>query len=146
MVTHTISIVELIWTTFTFVGLIFNTRQLLRAVGDFVELRRRRINSIREYAATTTVFMFTTWVLVQLMMVMVGTLAMTQPSASPAHISPTSYGITTGFVLISAILGLGGYIMDKRRVSLVAKINSLEEGFAHEPESDTAGRPLQEGG
>lgn len=131
LVTHTISIVELLWTLFTFVGLIFNAKQLRSAVGDFIELRRRRINSIREYAATTTVYMFTTWTLVQGMMVGVGVLAMTVPSPG-ARVQPTSYAISAAFIGVSAMLGIGGYVMDKRRSALIDKINDLEGGFEHE--------------
>jgi hypothetical protein len=109
--------------------MLFNGRQLRRAVGDFVELRRRRINSIREYAATTTVFMFATWTLVQMMFVLVGLVAMTVPSPN-RRVAPTSYVLTGAFVMTSFFLAVGGYIIDQRRKALIAKINSMEEGFS----------------
>lgn len=126
MITHTVSVVELLWTTFCLVGLVFNARQLRRAVVDVSDLRRLRINSIREYAAITTVLMFLTWTITQFMFVLVGAIAMT--SVSPNNkVTPTSYVITVAFILISALFALAGYVIDIRRSKLIEKILEIED-------------------
>lgn len=128
MVTNTISIPELLWTIGTSIGLFFNLRQLTRAVVDFREVRRRRINSIREYAASTTLYMFGSWTFIQVVFVLVGIAAMTIPSPQ-SLVSSVQYAILIGFVGISFFLAISGYIVDNRRAVLINMIAQMEEGF-----------------
>ena len=127
-ITHTITIIELIWTVCGLLGLWFNGRVFRRAAGDYIELRRRRINFIREYAAITTMIAFGTWTVGQLMFALVGAVAMAQPNVS-SSLTPTQAAITVCFILVAVLFALSAYIVDVRRQVIVRKIAEMEEGF-----------------
>lgn len=127
MITHTISVTELIWTLFCTVGLFYNLRIFVRAVHDLSFVRSRKINSIREYSARLTVIAYLTWVTVQGGFVFVGLSAMTIPP--PPHTSATSplqILITGVFLLLSFILALGSYFNETGRQKLVNMLRELE--------------------
>jgi 4-hydroxybenzoate polyprenyltransferase len=105
VITHTISITELVWTLFALTGLVFNGSQLVQAVRDYVFVKKNKINSIREYAATTTFLMFASWTLVQFVFVVIGFLAMLVESPNNV-VSPVSYVLTMAFVVVSALLAV----------------------------------------
>lgn len=86
----------------------------------------RRINSIREYAAITTLTLFLALVMVQIMFVVVGLLAMTVPSPN-GRVQPLSYIITAAFVIVSATFGAVGYVQDRRRQHIVKMIQEIEQ-------------------
>lgn len=125
IITHTVSLVEVIWTLVSLFGLYFNMHVLIRAAGDFLSVKVRRINSIREYAATTTLQLFITLVIVQLMFVVDGILAMTVPSPNN-RVQPLSYVITASFVIVSFVLALLGFMQDRRRHNIVHMIRDVE--------------------
>src|ERR1051326_4501774 len=70
--TSTISILEVAWTAVCLPGLYYAFRLFVRALGDLGILRRSRINSIREYAAITTIILFGSHALVQFVFVQIG--------------------------------------------------------------------------
>lgn len=125
ILTHTISLVEIIWTFICTLGLFFNFRVLMRASGDLQFVKTQKINSIREYAALTTMSMFVALVVVQLVFVIDGCLAMTLPSPGGKP-QPLSYIITASFVLCSCILALLGFIQDTRRRYIITMIEENE--------------------
>jgi hypothetical protein len=106
-------------------GLVFNGSQLVQAVRDYVYVKKKKINSIREYAATTTFLMFASWTLVQFVFVVIGFLAMLVESPNNV-VSPVSYVLTMAFVVVSALLAVSGYITNARRQALIKKIAEIE--------------------
>lgn len=125
MITSTVSYSEIIWTVASIIGLLFNGRQLRRAVGDLSYVKRRRINSIREYSAMTTTFMFFSWTFVQAIFVALGIIALVSHNSTKP--SPSQYGLTMGFIAVSIFLALAGFIIDTRRRELIEKIRSIED-------------------
>lgn len=123
--THTISLVELIWTFGCLPGLFFNTRVFRRAVGDLATLRVRRINSIREFSAITSMTLFGYLALVQYMFVFIGLIAMLAPNPHD-RTSTTGYAITVTFLLVSVMSSGIAFLIDKRRRALIALIDMFE--------------------
>jgi hypothetical protein len=136
ILTHTISLIELLWTGCCTIGLFFNCKALARAAGDLLAVKIRRINSIREYAAITTMSMFIAMVIVQVVFVIDGALAMSIPSPNN-HVQPLSYVITSSFILCSFILSLLAYVQDKRRNNIIEMIKQAED---LENKGETSGR------
>jgi len=129
IVTHTISVVEIIWTVVSGIGLYFNLHVFWRAAGDFLTVKIRKINSIREYAAVTTLQLFTALVIIQLMFVVDGGLAMTVPSPNN-KVQPLTYIITASFILVSALMALVGFMQDRRRANIIHMIKEVENDSA----------------
>lgn len=124
ILTHTISVVELIWMIGCLPGLFYNGRILRRAAGDLAVLRVRRINSIREFSAITTITLFAYLTVVQALFVMIGGIALITPQAD--KITTTGYTITVVFLIVSLMSGMIGWLIDKRRRSLIRIIDALE--------------------
>ena len=125
MVTHTISWPELTWTIISFMGFIFCARVALRATIQLLSLRALRINSMREYAAVTTVIAFTSWTTVQAFFTLIGAVAMSV--VNPTPLSLTQYTILALFVAGSVSLSWAAYVVDKRRIELKQKIEAIEK-------------------
>lgn len=123
--THTISIVELIWTFGCLPGLYYNGRIFRRAVGDLVVLRVRRINSIREYSATTSLILFGYLTLIQAMFVTIGVIALTAPNPS-SRVPATGYAITASFLILSVLSSGIAFAVDRRRRLLISIIDAME--------------------
>lgn len=126
--THTISAPEVIWTGACIFGLLFNSRQLVGATTDYMYIRRRRINSIREYAAITTFVMFGSWVCIQAVFVFVGIIAMTQPNPTnnqkPQFLQ---FLLVIAFCSCSVFMAVVGYVVDVRRRHIVSLIAAIED-------------------
>lgn len=121
--TNTISGLEVLWTAACSIGLFYAYKLLLRAGGDFTMLRRLGINSTREYAAITTVVLFTAITIVQFMFVLVGILTMfleNHPATSRGQLM-----VAASFLLVSVVLDLMLIIVERRRAELLKK---LEKG------------------
>jgi hypothetical protein len=106
--------------------LFFVTRIALRASGDLAALRVRKINSIREFSAITSVVLFSYMSFVQFAFVLVGVLAMLTPPTGPSSRPPTAYGITTAFLLISWVSSGVAFVVDRRRRYLRSMILKAE--------------------
>lgn len=128
MVTDTISWFELIWSIAALVGLVFNTKILFAATTDLFYLRYRRINSIREYAAMTTVYAFGSAALVQLGYFIVGVNAMT--ANDPMHHTAKQAVTLVVFVFTSVTLSSMAIIIERRRNILKKKLEEAED-FGH---------------
>lgn len=110
------------------VGLIYNAKILHRALDDFFEVRARRINSLREYSARLTVFVYVMLSFVQAAFVLIGVISMIIPPAN--HSTPVSalqIVLTSIFIFVSFVLAAGAYINERGRRQLVAKIAELEK-------------------
>lgn len=125
MLTNHITIPEVIWTVLCGIGLYFNASHFRQAVGDYVWVRHRRINSIREYAAITTMLMFGSWTLVQLAFVLLGGVAMLIPQQRVVGTGQLAFSVS--FILVSAFLAIMSYILNARRKKLIEKIADLED-------------------
>lgn len=121
MITHTISFIELVWTVFCSIGLLFSVKLLRRAVDDLKLLRRAEVNHFREFSAVTSVWIFGLLTYMQFTFVMVGVIAMTQPSPNNV-VSPLSYFIGGVFLQSSFNFDVVAYILNKRKEDLIAMI------------------------
>ena len=125
--TNSISAIELTWTTLCAIGLYYAQKLLARAGGDFTSLRKRKINSIREYAALTTVLLYSAITIVQFLFVLIGIVSMmivNRPSTSAGQMM-----VATSFLLVSAMLDVALFVVEKRREALVKKIMEIEGGM-----------------
>lgn len=128
MVTHTISVTELVWTLFCLVGFFYNLRILRRALGDLFDLKKRKINSIREYAARLTVFVYGMLTFVQFVFSLMGLLAMLiPPTSGTTAVNSLQLLLTLGFLTVSAVMALGAFINERGRIALVNKIREIED-------------------
>src|SRR4051812_33551516 len=89
LVTRTISWPELTWTVVSLLGFFFCGNVALRAMIQLLSMRVLKINSIREYAAITTVIAFLSWTAVQMVFAVIGIIAMVVPN--PGVLSPVQY-------------------------------------------------------
>ena len=124
--TSTISILEVAWTAVCLPGLYYAFRLFVRALGDLGILRRSRINSIREYAAITTIILFGSHALVQFVFVLIGAIAMTLPSQGGSA-SAGQRAVAAAFILVSLVMNTTLFVVEKRRSWLVAKLAEMEE-------------------
>lgn len=130
MVTHTVSIPEIVWSFIAFLGVLFNGRITWRALQDLLSLRARRINHIREYAAITTVVLFLDATIVQVGFLAVGVVQMTTPGTHVNGGIPPQQYVTAGIIVaMELLLAAGAAIVERRRVKLVKKIRDIEEGI-----------------
>lgn len=133
--TKTVSAVEVIWTACCLVGLYFAWKLLARAGGDLVMLRRRKINSTREFAALTTLFLFACIMIVQFLFVMVGVISMMLTNHPGTTAGQTM--IATSFLLVSAMMDVMLFITEKRREELLRKLKEQEEKDANDASGKT---------
>lgn len=128
LITHTVSVVEVIWTVICSLGLLYNTKLLYDAVEDHVNVKKNRINGIRSYAAMTTAIMFGSWTLIQFMFVMVGVISMLLPSPA-GNVQPLTYILTVVFIFASAFMTVTAYTTNSRRRVLIKRIREIEHGI-----------------
>lgn len=124
MITNTISWPELIWTVAAGIGLAFNSVTTFRAIIDLLTLRIKQINSIREYAAVTTLLAYSSWALIQFIFVLIGANAMTKPA--PGGANRQIFALAC-FLSISVFLALLAITIEQRRTTLVEKLRKLED-------------------
>lgn len=121
--TTTINVFEVLWTISCLCGFYYNMQLLVKASIDLVSLRARKINSIREHAAQTTLMLFATLASVQFVFVLLGFVALATPDH--AH-SRTDYVFSIIFIMVSFALALMGYVQNVRREALIALIEQVE--------------------
>lgn len=125
--THTISLIEVLWTLFTAIGLYYNSKILLRSVGDYQAVKLAKQNHMREYSARLTVWTYGTWTFVQFVFVITGAIAMTVPAPTPNGQPATiTYVITAAFIMCSFLLAMSSYIVESGREKLIAMIEKGE--------------------
>ena len=123
--TGTVSVIEVIWTLFCVIGLIYSLKLMGRSATDLFAIRIKKINSIREYAAITTVILFVTLTLVQFLFVLIGVVAMLAEQSTSG--SRTGYVVAALFIFVSFMLDVSLYTVEKRRSALVKKIAEIED-------------------
>lgn len=123
--TNTISWPEVIWTLAAGVGLVFNMITFFRSLVDLLTLKIRKINSIREYSALTTLMAYGTWAFVQFIFVLIGVDAMTR-EPRPGGVKRQIFSLVC-FLTVSVLLSCTAFIIERRRQALISKIKELEE-------------------
>jgi len=123
--THTINVVEVVWTSFCALGLYFNVRLFWRATIDLATLRQLRINHIREHAAVTHVLSFAGMTFVQFALLVVGLYTLT--ATDQARTNRSGYAIAAILILVNFVLVLLGWIQESRRRRLIQMIADIEE-------------------
>lgn len=120
--THTITILELVWTLSALFGLVFTVKLLVRSVGDYYWLLDSNANGereVRKNVGITSMIIFGGGVFTQFIYFIIGILAMTQPNL---HLT-TVRVISSLFFICGSIVGsiLAGVIY-KRRTSIIVDI------------------------
>lgn len=123
--THTISLLEVIWTPFCFVGFVISARLLWRSGTDLVVLRVKRINSIREYAAMTTVYLFSALTIVQFLFMLIGGILMMRPETNE-HPTGGVFIVGSLFIMTSMIFDVLLLLVERRRQVIIRKIAEIE--------------------
>lgn len=124
MVNARVSYVEIVWTVLSMLAFYYQMRLLIRAGGDIATLRARKINSVREYAAITTVLLFFFLAFVQFCFVVVGLTLMTQVNPHKAGIAP--YTTVSIFLTVSFISATFSFLIERRRKSLLRMLEAIE--------------------
>jgi hypothetical protein len=123
--THTISLLELIWTIASLLACIFGLRAFIRAAFDLYYLHRIGKNHLRRYVAITSVVSFTIWTLVPAFDLYVGAWSMTVPQ--PPGKIPLPQMVNLSFLIASAVLiAVGAFVIDHRRQRIVEMIEEAE--------------------
>jgi hypothetical protein len=125
--THTISLVEVIWTLVSVIGCFYVTKLFSKALGDWVTLKLNRINSIREFAARVVVLTYALLTIVEFGFVLAGVFAMASPSPMVGRVSPVSYALTGDFLTLDVLLTGGAYIIEHWRQQLIRKIREIDD-------------------
>lgn len=126
MITHTISIPELLWTVWCAIGLVFLVVLLFKSLTDWIWVITNRINGIREYAAINSVIVFSSMALTQFVFVLIGIIAMLEPSPNQ-KVQTLSYVIGSLFSLASASKTIFAIILVIRKKRLLEKIEEDSE-------------------
>jgi uncharacterized membrane protein HdeD (DUF308 family) len=126
IISHTVSVPELLWTLFCLVGLIYSTKLFRRAVGNLSFLRDGGVNHTRSYSATTTIWTFSGMMFSQFVYVLIGIIAMLLP-ASNNVVQPLTFVITISFVCSSAIMSIIAYIIEARKEQLIQMLIEFEK-------------------
>jgi len=124
VITHTISIPELIWTLWCLVGLLYCLRLFWSSIQDWRYLTERGLDSIREYAAVNSVLIFATMTTTHLSFVVVGIVAMSIPPSTQHVIAPIYYVMAGIFMFTSSVKTLLAIIITTRKNNLVERIES----------------------
>lgn len=122
ILTHTISLPELVWTCVSAFGLYFALRLYLRAVNDMRWLVRLGMNSDREQAARILIVTYGLIAFSQLSSTVIGLIAMALPTANVGEVNPFTYVIAAVFILKSLTLAGGEFLVDRMRQALVKKL------------------------
>ena len=126
IITSTISLPEILWTVFCFIGLLYSLRLFIRAVGSLKFLKLGGFNHTRSYSAITTIWVFASMTFSQFIYVLIGVFALAQPS--PGNIiRPTTYAIFIAFVCSSAIMTIIAYIIEARKDQLIKMLLESDE-------------------
>jgi hypothetical protein len=126
--THTISLVEVIWTLLSAIGCFYITKVFFRAVGDWVNLKLNRINSIREFSARVVVLTYGLYAFVELGFIVAGIIAMTQPVPMPYNaVSPFGLALTAIFLIIDFSLTACAFFIERWRQHLLGKISEIDD-------------------
>jgi hypothetical protein len=125
LITHTVSVPELLWTLFCLIGLIYSTKLFRRAVGNLSFLKDGGINYSREYSATTTIWIFGGMMFSQFIYVVIGVAAMLLPSPNEV-VHPFTFVVTIAFICSSAIMSVIAYVIEARKEQLIQMLTELE--------------------
>lgn len=121
-ITHTISVLEVVWTASALFGLLFTAMLLLRTLGDRRWLYETNANGdrdLRRTVAMTSVLIFAGGVCTQLSYLVVGLLAMTQGNGHP---NKTQIAVSVIFVGSSIIGAIMAGVIYVRRTEVVKQI------------------------
>lgn len=129
-ITHTITVLELVWTIVATVGLLFNTLLVWRAFGDrnwLIYYKANGDHDLRTYVALTSILIFAGGVSTQFSYFTIGCVALTQPSPG-GHVHVPQ--IVSSIIFIAAsIVGtvLAGLIYSRRMKVIRLVAEKLEE-------------------
>ena len=126
MLTSTVSWPEFLWMLVVTPGLFYAVRLVRRASSDFQVLRRAQINGVRDYAALTTLMLFSAVAITQLGFFVIGLLSVTQAPRG-GRVSPLSWVLAGVFIMVAAVLALTTFLVEKRRQSLLDRIAAGED-------------------
>lgn len=127
MITDTISILELVWTLSCGGGAYFALRLVRRSVRNIRNLRARKINSVRQFAAHITLYTYLLIAFVQVAFVFAGIAAMMLAPANPSKpVSGLAVIVTVTFMLTSFVLSIGSYVIESKRRKLLQLVEKLE--------------------
>jgi hypothetical protein len=124
--THTVSLIEVIWSAVCLIALYFNLRLLRRAVTLVYYLRVERINGIRAYAAVTTSLLFAWFAFIPCTNLLIGINAMLQESPG-GRVTTTTYVVATMFMAEAFFSMMFGWIIYVRYANLTKRIREDED-------------------
>lgn len=126
-ITGTITILELVWTFISLLGVIFHGRLNLEVLSEIVAIRYdKSLNGIRQYGASITMVAYGTFLAMSSVFLLLGLISMTVPT--------TKGGVSVGtwiisFLLIAANLGMAvtGFKVEKMRSELIRRIRDSQK-------------------
>lgn len=121
-ITHTISVLELLWTASALFGLLFTGMLLLRTLGDRRWLYETNANGdrdLRRTVAMTSILIFAGGVCTQMSYLAVGVLAMTQENG---HLNKIGIAVSSIFLGSSIVGAIMAGVIYTRRTEVVRRI------------------------
>lgn len=127
MITHTISVVELLWTIIALIGLYLCGRLLILSLSDVQWLKENELNGLRQHAAISSVFIYLTMSMTQFSFMLIGIIAMILPSPNN-HVQPFTYVITGVFISMSVFKSIMALLINHRRDELRLMLMKERDG------------------
>ena len=119
--TSTISLPEVLWMLAVVPGSFYGVRLVRRSSFEFASLRRDKINGIRDYAALTTLLLYSAITLVMVGDSVIGLVAMTQPTPARKP-TVTTWTLTSIFIFTTFVLAGTLYLVERRRNVLIVRL------------------------
>lgn len=122
-ITGTFTVIELLWIISTGLSTIFMCGLVFRSIDDLRFLHRAKVNSLREYAAKTSILTYMGGLTTQFLLFLVGILAAFTKN-SEQH---TNYVAQSILVLMSMIGTVIAVFIYERRVKIIDMIEEHEK-------------------
>lgn len=120
--THTISILEVLWTIPCLIALFYFQSLFRRAMNDMRWLRNEHINGNRRDAARIPIVVFGMLTTIWTLFTMLGVFAMIIPPANRASTSPLAYVTAFAFISASVSAAIGAKYVESLRSGIVKRI------------------------
>lgn len=124
LITHTISLTELVWTVVCLVALWYFLKLFRRAMTDLRWVQSEGLNGARRDAARIPIVIFGMLLGVEVGYVILGLVALTLPPLSPGQQRPSTFGYVASvvFILSTVSLTIGAYWVENLRGVVIRRV------------------------
>lgn len=132
MITHTISIIELLWSVIAIIGTVFAFYVVQIVFGNYIALQRDPTyipDGPRAFYARGRIRTELVKLFVMLSFVAIGVVAMTQPPAHDSTLTPSTITIATALIMSSLLMSYDSvlYILNRDIMMKLMKRTGIDE-------------------